>query len=431
MAKKSRSHKHSPKQRSPKAKPSNPFSRRRGLSVQVIAGVIAFALLAGGSLAQWRATTAPNISDETVTSTSSLPELPPLPASDVANELPPEPPMVYPSTAGYNAYTSGGLPPGALPHGIILPGMTNSAMPNPNAAYPTGMMPTMTQGYGVYDGVRQGFTGKEFDGETGLNYYGARYYSPTQGRFTSVDPENASADLEDPQSWNGYAYARNNPLKYVDPDGRKYLICKDGECYEHTDAQFANLRKNLGGFTLTGNGNFYERGNILDGEGNVVGQYAQTSIDNLEHRAIATIAGAVAPVPRAFAYLYGGSVLAGAGAGLIAAGPSTIAAAAGIGTTAATQSAVGLTTKAAAREAIARMAVSESAKAAARSAISRATTKSTIDVVKEGGNLIVRVARPGRDGHQVIESVIKSDGTKTVVQKAFDAAGRLVHYHPK
>ena len=163
--------------------------------------------------------------------------------------------------------------------------------------------------------MRQKFTGYERDGETGLDFAQARYYSNTQARFTSVDPENAGVNPSDPQSWNGYAYARSNPLLYTDPDGQKYLICKDGECYEHTDEEFKNLKKNSGGLTLTGNGNFYERGNILDGEGNVVGQYAQTSIDNLEHRAIATIAGAVAPVPKAFAYLYGGSVLAGTGLG--------------------------------------------------------------------------------------------------------------------
>ncbi|NLT33032.1 MAG: RHS repeat-associated core domain-containing protein [Acidobacteria bacterium] len=69
------------------------------------------------------------------------------------------------------------------------------------------------------------FTGKERDAETGLDYFGARYYSGAQGRFLSVDPGNAGAVNEDPQSWNAYAYARDNPLKYVDPNGELYLIC--------------------------------------------------------------------------------------------------------------------------------------------------------------------------------------------------------------
>ena len=62
-------------------------------------------------------------------------------------------------------------------------------------------------------------SGKERDAETGLDFFLARYYSGAQGRFLSVDPENAGAKLKNPQSWNAYAYALNNPLRYVDPDG--------------------------------------------------------------------------------------------------------------------------------------------------------------------------------------------------------------------
>ena len=65
------------------------------------------------------------------------------------------------------------------------------------------------------------FTGKEHDAETGLDYFGARYYSNWTGRFTTVDPEVPfDASLRDPQLWNRYTYVRNNPLRYADPDGR-------------------------------------------------------------------------------------------------------------------------------------------------------------------------------------------------------------------
>ena len=51
-----------------------------------------------------------------------------------------------------------------------------------------------------------GFTGKERDAETGLDYFGARYLSAAQGRFTSVDPLFfQKAMLVDPQRWNVYA----------------------------------------------------------------------------------------------------------------------------------------------------------------------------------------------------------------------------------
>jgi RHS repeat-associated protein len=57
------------------------------------------------------------------------------------------------------------------------------------------------------------FTGKERDGETGLDYFGARYFSGAQGRFTSPDPLLNSGRPWEPQSWNRYTYALNNPLR--------------------------------------------------------------------------------------------------------------------------------------------------------------------------------------------------------------------------
>lgn len=62
-------------------------------------------------------------------------------------------------------------------------------------------------------------SGKERDSETNLDFFGARYFSGAHGRFTAVDPESASASLFDPQRWNEYSYAINNPYKFVDPNG--------------------------------------------------------------------------------------------------------------------------------------------------------------------------------------------------------------------
>ena len=64
------------------------------------------------------------------------------------------------------------------------------------------------------------FTGKERDSESGLDNFGARYNSSSIGRFMSVDPSRVSVKLYDPQTWNRYAYARDNPLRYVDPNGK-------------------------------------------------------------------------------------------------------------------------------------------------------------------------------------------------------------------
>jgi RHS repeat-associated protein len=70
------------------------------------------------------------------------------------------------------------------------------------------------------------FTGKERDAETsnsamgdGLDYFGARYFSAAQGRFTSPDKPFADQHPEDPQSWNLYSYVTNNPLRFIDRNG--------------------------------------------------------------------------------------------------------------------------------------------------------------------------------------------------------------------
>jgi RHS repeat-associated protein len=75
-------------------------------------------------------------------------------------------------------------------------------------------------GYSAPDTTRHRFTQKERDTESGLDYFLARYYSSAHGRFTSVDPAQQSAKSLDPQSWNRYSYTLNNPLVFVDHNGK-------------------------------------------------------------------------------------------------------------------------------------------------------------------------------------------------------------------
>ena len=68
------------------------------------------------------------------------------------------------------------------------------------------------------------FTGKERDSESGNDYFGARYYASTMGRWMSPDWSASPtpvpyADLRDPQDLNLYSYVRNNPLSRADADG--------------------------------------------------------------------------------------------------------------------------------------------------------------------------------------------------------------------
>jgi len=94
------------------------------------------------------------------------------------------------------------------------------------------------------DSVRQQFTQKERDNETGLDYFGARYYGNPSGRFVSVDAYLPMVDadkrevfrryLEQPQNWNRYSYCVNNPLVFVDPNGLGWYVLK-GELTGHPE----------------------------------------------------------------------------------------------------------------------------------------------------------------------------------------------------
>jgi RHS repeat-associated protein len=71
------------------------------------------------------------------------------------------------------------------------------------------------------------FTGKERDSESGLDYFGARHYGSSLGRFMAPDNVFTDQEQNDPQSWNMYAYVRNNPLGYTDPTGNACVQSED------------------------------------------------------------------------------------------------------------------------------------------------------------------------------------------------------------
>ena len=134
--------------------------------------------------------------------------------------------------------------------------------------YPYG---AVRQDTGIPDD-RKGYVGRDYDEDTGLGQFGARYFKSAVGRFISQDPVfwevgqtsdgkaalsnpqtlnsgrtmgglnsgfasgwsgntrsrgNSISQAEwlaDPQAQNSYGYARNNPIKYIDPDGEAYQI---------------------------------------------------------------------------------------------------------------------------------------------------------------------------------------------------------------
>jgi len=85
--------------------------------------------------------------------------------------------------------------------------------------------------------MRSRYTGKERDTESGLDYFGARYYASSMGRFSSPDPSGLFfADPTNPQSLNLYSYVRNNPLSNIDPDGLR-CVWDDGSFDSEDDKQ--------------------------------------------------------------------------------------------------------------------------------------------------------------------------------------------------
>jgi len=90
------------------------------------------------------------------------------------------------------------------------------------------------------------FSGKERDSESNLDYFGARYYGNYYYRWLSPDPViNRDAALSNPQLWNLYAFCRNNPVTYWDPDGA--IVRTDEAGYDVIKATMGDevLAKNI------------------------------------------------------------------------------------------------------------------------------------------------------------------------------------------
>ena len=79
------------------------------------------------------------------------------------------------------------------------------------------------------DDPRYLFNGKELDEETGLYYYGARYYDPMESRWLSVDPM-----AEKYAGWSPYNYTLNNPVNLIDPDGKDVVILRNSSGAKNT-----------------------------------------------------------------------------------------------------------------------------------------------------------------------------------------------------
>ncbi|MGB2677250.1 MAG: RHS repeat-associated core domain-containing protein [Candidatus Acidiferrum sp.] len=101
---------------------------------------------------------------------------------------------------------------------------TDGTVGSPTYGQATGQQATYPFGESWYSNSAPDqfvFTSYQRDSESGNDYAMARYYISRFGRFCSADP--LMGDPSDPQSWNRYAYVRNDPINMTDPSGQSWL----------------------------------------------------------------------------------------------------------------------------------------------------------------------------------------------------------------
>ncbi len=284
--------------------------------------------------------------------------------------------------------------------------------------------------------IHSKFTGKERDSESGLDYFGARYYGSALGRFTSADEPLIDQEAGDPQSWNLYGYVRNNPLKNVDPFGLDCITTSNqsssgvtvtterGGSADTCSGTYINGTVDTSSYSYNGSSLSFSD-NTAGGGGAI--NFVSPAASNEDFgkgvvRSVGARTDASCKLMGAFA---GASVLGGVSVanGLAVAGS-------GIAEGIVSQTAQYLS-KAAARALASRLAVNAAQAAAAAKAIARATSSSSVQVLRQGTDLIIKTFRAGGDGYQEINTVIDSAGNKFVVQMGIDKYGSLVHYDPK
>jgi RHS repeat-associated protein len=133
-------------------------------------------------------------------------------------------------------------------------------------------------------------TGKERDSESGLDYFGARHYSSTMGRFMSPDwsakPEAVPySDLDNPQSLNLYGYAGNNPLSITDPDGHCWAGWLQGIC-----DTWQRVENAFGGFGWHTNAQVDD---ILTNDRKFLNQNTQIDLEKLTDKQVYQVTNAI------------------------------------------------------------------------------------------------------------------------------------------
>jgi RHS repeat-associated protein len=134
-------------------------------------------------------------------------------------------------------------------------------------------------------------TGKERDTESGNDYFSARYYASSMGRFMSPDfsdDDDGPVSIpfynpSNPQSMNLYSYVRNSPTTHADSDGHDVNVCdNNGQCHQMTNDQYAAAQK-------AGNGGLnVPTLNTVGMNGDGSGQFNSTAITDSSGKTVGT-----------------------------------------------------------------------------------------------------------------------------------------------
>ncbi|PYV31522.1 MAG: hypothetical protein DMG22_16405, partial [Acidobacteria bacterium] len=122
-----------------------------------------------------------------------------------------------------------------------------------------------------------------------------RRYAVSYSRWLSPDPENAGADVSDPQSWNAYSYVANNPMSRTDPEGESYEVCQvdsggktvPGSCGTiKSDDDFKKFQLQTADL-LDFSGD--HAGGTISADGKFIGTYRYTEVDNVATNPVADL----------------------------------------------------------------------------------------------------------------------------------------------
>ena len=266
--------------------------------------------------------------------------------------------------------------------------------------------------------VRSRCTGKERDAESGNDYFEARYYESSMGRFMSPD----YADEDDgpmsipyynpsnPQSLNLYSYGRNNPVTNTDSDGHDVQVCStdsngNKQCAIVSNDQYQAAQQatnaqgilNVPSLTNVGaNGT----SNITDSNGNTVGTATyvpDSGVDFYSNQGAYAQLSNTSRVVNAGTAIYAGAYTAAF------LGPMAYTALAG----GAEAEGAGLTEHAAAR--------------LAERGISLKQAQDAIEAAKKAGDVVTKMGKYGTP-----QSIYTANGIRVVVEQAGANAGKII-----